>query len=276
MYQIQTFLRQKITLASSEATLKTQNERHTESGEENDSNPSSIQETASSIQLRGNDVDLNGFNVAHRIRTSKQCVKESSAGGSDYTKYTGHFGELNSCRYEKTDANGNMTLSTYDISESKSLHSPSKVRKSSAGAGVLRYALQLRFVCPFPKKCSRSVQRCKADPSSEQARNKLNSEGERRFYLYNDFRVVFPQRQTDSDEGKVHHSQYFTYNKCVYLQGIYNYQFSCYLGLFSLHSWLSVLVLQAFNYSPMNLVHVLQLHVEYQFPSDPRYFDISN
>ena len=27
--------------------------------------------------------------------------------------------------------------------------------------------------------------------------------GERRFYLYNDLRVVFPQRHSDTDEGKV-------------------------------------------------------------------------
>ncbi|XP_050376690.1 uncharacterized protein LOC126794089 [Argentina anserina] len=201
-----TFLRQKITLASSEATFKTQNGRHTESGEENDSTSSSILDTANPLQLSGNDVDLNGFYVAQKIRTTKQCEKGSSIGGS--------------CRYEKTDEKDNMTTSAFHISESKSLHSPAKTRKNTTGAGVLRYALQLRFVCPFPKKCSRSVQRCKVNPSSEQVRNNLNTEGERRFYLYNDFRVVFPQRQTDSDEGK--------------------------------------------------------LHVEYHFPSDPRYFDISN
>ncbi|KAL5543826.1 hypothetical protein UlMin_007610 [Ulmus minor] len=85
-------------------------------------------------------------------------------------------------------------------------------------AGVLRYALHLRFICPLPKKNSRSLQRCKSDPSSEPARNK-DIEGERRFYLYSDLRVVFPQRHSDSDEGK--------------------------------------------------------LHVEYDFPSDPKYFDIS-
>ena len=72
------------------------------------------------------------------------------------------------------------------------------------GAGVLRYALHLRFICPFPKKNSRSLQRCKSDPSSEPARNK-DIEGERRFYLYSDLRVVFPQRHSDSDEGKVYH-----------------------------------------------------------------------
>lgn len=51
-------------------------------------------------------------------------------------------------------------------------------------AGALRYALHLRFLCPFPKKC--------------------NSGGaEKRFYLYGEMRVVFPQRHSDSDEGQL-------------------------------------------------------------------------
>ncbi|GMN56566.1 hypothetical protein TIFTF001_025680 [Ficus carica] len=70
------------------------------------------------------------------------------------------------------------------------------------GGGVLRYALHARFVCPLPKKSSRSLQRCKSDPSSEPARTN-DIDGERRFYLYSDLRVVFPQRHSDSDEGKL-------------------------------------------------------------------------
>ncbi|KAL5724444.1 hypothetical protein ACHQM5_007709 [Ranunculus cassubicifolius] len=79
----------------------------------------------------------------------------------------------------------------------------SKVNENTSGAGVLRYALHLRFLCPSRKKHSSSVEAA-----------------ERRFYLYNDLRVVFPQRHSDSDEGK--------------------------------------------------------LNVEYHFPEDPRYFDISS
>lgn len=78
------------------------------------------------------------------------------------------------------------------------------------GAGVLRYALHTRFVCPLPKKNSRSLQRCKSDPFSAPARND-DIDGERRFYLYNDLRVVFPQRHSDADEGKVCHIH------CLYL-----------------------------------------------------------
>ncbi|KAL5717422.1 hypothetical protein ACHQM5_010424 [Ranunculus cassubicifolius] len=102
----------------------------------------------------------------------------------------------------------------------KSVHSSSKVNESTAGSGVLRYALHLRFLCPCPKKTSRSMQRCKSDPLSVPEKNIMDIERERRLYLYSDLRVVFPQRHSDSDEGK--------------------------------------------------------LHVDYHFPEDPKYFDISN
>ncbi|KAH1112239.1 hypothetical protein AAZX31_04G182200 [Glycine max] len=86
-------------------------------------------------------------------------------------------------------------------------------------AGILLYALHLRFMCPLPKRRSRSVHKCKSGPVSADMRNIVDIEQERSFYLYDDMRVVFPQRHSDSDEGK--------------------------------------------------------LHVEYHFPSNPKYFDIS-
>ncbi|KAJ9568224.1 hypothetical protein OSB04_004190 [Centaurea solstitialis] len=101
-----------------------------------------------------------------------------------------------------------------------SVQNSPKANENSNNSGVLRYALHLRFLCPFPKKNSRTVQRCKSDPSSVPEKNsKSIGGGERRFYLYNDMRVVFPQRHSDADEGK--------------------------------------------------------LHAEYHYPSDPKYFDIS-
>ncbi|KAJ0260661.1 Meiosis chromosome segregation family protein [Hirschfeldia incana] len=75
-------------------------------------------------------------------------------------------------------------------------------------SGVLRYALHLKFVCPSRKKSSKLGQKKSLDDE------------DRRFYLYNDLRVVFPQRHTDSDEGK--------------------------------------------------------LNVEYHYPENPRYFDVTN
>ncbi|KAK9108563.1 hypothetical protein Syun_024574 [Stephania yunnanensis] len=104
--------------------------------------------------------------------------------------------------------------------DKKSILGSPKVNENSAGTGVLRYALHLRFLCRALKKSSRSVQRCKSDPFSAPETKNLNAEGDRRFYLYNDLRVVFPQRHSDSDEGK--------------------------------------------------------LNVDYHFPADPKYFDLGN
>ncbi|GAB2240999.1 hypothetical protein Droror1_Dr00021517 [Drosera rotundifolia] len=95
-----------------------------------------------------------------------------------------------------------------------------KPNDTSHGNGVLRYALHLRFLCPHHKKASRLFQRCKSDPISNPDGKSGDAMGGRRFYLYKDLKVVFPQRRSDSDEGK--------------------------------------------------------LHVEYHFPSDPKYFDMSN
>lgn len=69
--------------------------------------------------------------------------------------------------------------------------------------GVLLYALHLRFLCPLPKKRSRAVHKCKSDLLSGEVRNITDIENERRFYLYDDMRVVFPQRHSDADEGQV-------------------------------------------------------------------------
>uniref|UniRef100_K3ZS63 Atos-like C-terminal domain-containing protein n=1 Tax=Setaria italica TaxID=4555 RepID=K3ZS63_SETIT len=87
----------------------------------------------------------------------------------------------------------------YDLSD---MPAGSKVNDISAG-GVLRYALHLRFLSPFSKKPSRSRQQCKSDLSSEPHSRSTQTEEERRFYLYNDIRVVFPQRHSDADEGEL-------------------------------------------------------------------------
>ncbi|XP_073126121.1 uncharacterized protein [Henckelia pumila] len=72
-----------------------------------------------------------------------------------------------------------------------------------SGSGVLRYALHLRFICPHRKKCLKRGQKCRSGASSFPVSRGVDTEGERRFYLYNDMRVVFPQRHSDSDEGKL-------------------------------------------------------------------------
>lgn len=73
------------------------------------------------------------------------------------------------------------------------------LKSYNGGSGALRYALHLRFVCPLPKKASKKP----GETETTGQEKNLDSDGKRRFYLYNDLRVVFPQRHTDSDEGKV-------------------------------------------------------------------------
>ncbi|GAB2295149.1 hypothetical protein Dimus_029323 [Dionaea muscipula] len=82
-----------------------------------------------------------------------------------------------------------------------------KANNTGHGNGVLCYALHLRFLCPHHKKASKSsFRRCKSNPllTPPAADNIIDAKGgERRFYLYNDLKVVFPQHLSDSDEGKV-------------------------------------------------------------------------
>ncbi|KAL8230489.1 hypothetical protein R6Q57_000267 [Mikania cordata] len=115
------------------------------------------------------------------------------------------------CSYDLTDMPAGtktflrqkVTLASKTGSAS-SVQNSTKANESSNNTGVLRYALHLRFLCPFLKKNSRTVQRCKSDPSSEPEKNSNGLGADRRFYLYNDMRVVFPQRHSDADEGKLH------------------------------------------------------------------------
>ncbi|KAL1347197.1 hypothetical protein HN51_020689 [Arachis hypogaea] len=128
---------------------------------------------------------------------------------------TGNESETDACNGVK------FSSSTCLGNGDKFLRCSSKANENSVNTGILLYALHLRFLCPFLKKRSRSIHKCKSDSLSAEVRNIVDSEyTERRFYLYDDMRVVFPQRHSDSDEGK--------------------------------------------------------LHVEYHFPSNPKYFDISS
>ncbi|XP_071725386.1 uncharacterized protein [Rutidosis leptorrhynchoides] len=91
----------------------------------------------------------------------------------------------------------------------KALSDCSKVNESKTGNGALRYALHLRFLCPSVKKRSRLVQKCKSHPVSFPQNPSPELDDDRRFYLYNDLRVVFPQRQSDTDEGKLNVEYHF-------------------------------------------------------------------
>uniref|UniRef100_A0A2P2KIE4 Atos-like C-terminal domain-containing protein n=1 Tax=Rhizophora mucronata TaxID=61149 RepID=A0A2P2KIE4_RHIMU len=187
-----TFLRQKITLSSCGSTKFGGNGRNGDSDIKDDVKMSSVPDISMETD------NLNGLDSL-RTRSSQH----NRLGGTENTN---------------TGVKDGSLPNSYHVHLKKSVHSPSKVNDNTTGSGVLRYALHLRFLCPFPKKSSRSVQRCNSDPLSAPAANKINIERDRRFYLYSDMRVVFPQRHSDTDEGK--------------------------------------------------------LHVEYDYPSDPKYFDI--
>ena len=135
---IQTFLRQKVTLGSSNPT--------SEATQENTSK-------------------------------AKSCAKENKT--------------------ECEGVEGDEKLDVLQESEKRCLKSS---KECNGGSGALRYALHLRFICPSPKKASKKPDN---DDTTGGQKKSLDSDGKRRFYLYNDLRVVFPQRHTDSDEGKV-------------------------------------------------------------------------
>ncbi|XP_019052496.1 PREDICTED: uncharacterized protein LOC104592792 isoform X2 [Nelumbo nucifera] len=243
-----TFLRQKMTLATSKLTLVPGKEGNSNLGMKSEPKSTAFPEKNHPLQLSREFVSSNGVGIVHTIRSTStdQSAKVIGNGGSNYVDFV-HNGEdpcnpsqnkgdisplffsSRDCLEQANDSN--LAVSTEDEkfssnecqktcevdftpidacleTDSKSVHSASKVNEKTSGAGVLRYALHLRFLCPS-KKCSRSLQRCKSDPLSAPETNGLNVEGERHFYLYNDLRVVFPQRHSDGDEGKLHVEHHF-------------------------------------------------------------------
>ncbi|EOY22591.1 Uncharacterized protein TCM_014721 [Theobroma cacao] len=205
-----TFLRQRITLAPAAATNIPGKERHQSSEVKYDVKASPIQNINNSSPFSGK------FHTTRYPDQNMKDIERETAGrvGNLDNDSSG----LNISELIQTDKD-NSPLNAGNVNLNKFVHSSSRVNENTIGTGVLRYALHVRFLCPSPKKCSKSVRRCKSDPLSEPA-GTMNIDRERRFYLYSDMRVVFPQRHSDADEG--------------------------------------------------------QLHVEYDFPSNPKYFDISS
>lgn len=110
-------------------------------------------------------------------------------GMDDRSKVLGCY----SCQDDKVDASCKT--------EVKCENGCSRVNANTTAVGALRYALHLRFICPLPKRSSISAR--ESDPSLASQRNSIDTEEHRRFYLYDDLKVVFPQRHSDADEGKV-------------------------------------------------------------------------
>ncbi|XP_057982611.1 uncharacterized protein LOC131167750 isoform X2 [Malania oleifera] len=235
-----TFLRQKVTLASpcSTSTQVKQDYRDIDLKLEDKVTPCS--ENSHPLKFRGKFPNPHGVDMEYKMTTFDQS---GSFKGSEASHLTGSTdtGLLNHSNPDRDMEKGRLPCFILENgctsecqgtggedccwvdgchgTDNNPVHGCTKVNEHASGTGALRYALHLRFLCPFPKKCSRSVHGCKSDPVPVPQRTGPDSEGVRRFYLYNDLRVVFPQRHSDSDEGK--------------------------------------------------------LNVEYHFPADPKYFDIS-
>ncbi|CAJ2641282.1 unnamed protein product [Trifolium pratense] len=170
-----TFLRQKITLTSSRSTSPTGTEIQTDS-----------------------DANAKSSSISNTTQTDNKDLLTSKCGEFDSF----------ACTKEE-----NSSSSTCLVDEEKFQNgNSSKINDNSINNCVMLYALHLRFMCTLPKKRSRSVPTHKSDPLSSEARNLMDSEQERSFYLYDDMRVVFPQRHSDSDEGKLHVDYHFPSN----------------------------------------------------------------
>ncbi|KAJ6764279.1 hypothetical protein OIU74_023206 [Salix koriyanagi] len=179
-----TCLRQKITLSSSAPASLSVNGRNREPEMETDAKPSAVPKTSHSFPHGRDATKSNPLEAVHNTKFLDQ-----NRFGNSECKLTG----VKDCSPPNTS----------HLCISKFVHSSSKVNENTTGAGALRYALQLQFMCPLPKKSSRSLQRCKSDPSSVPASSKVDIGSDRQFYLYSNMRVVFPQRHSDSDEGKL-------------------------------------------------------------------------
>jgi len=214
----QTFLRQKITLASAKASTELQ--------QDNKVHDVTVEDTQSLDNPVGDDTkSRNAFeviarNTSNRGRNAVPDKSDERVNLDDATVKVEQLSQLGAPRKLSTSSllpanecnkggcqdagNGKFCDALSNATESKSCPVPSsKVKDTLNSSGALRYAIHLRFLCPPAKKCSKSVQRCKSDPRKLQQDNCKQDEWEKRFYLYNDLRVVFPQRHTDSDEGKV-------------------------------------------------------------------------
>ncbi|XP_062194378.1 uncharacterized protein LOC133897605 [Phragmites australis] len=193
-----TFMRQKITLSSA--------------------SPSNLTKGSMANDIKVESVQY-GSELRERGTLFSECCEQRQNYSTDESEKGGYANtaccsmecdiresnEFTTLGNSENDTNADgccCQIDTCRFGDKKSCCRSSKVNDSSAG-GVLRYALHLRFLRPFSKKSSRSKQQCKSDLSSEPHKHNTETEEERRFYLYNDIRVVFPQRHSDSDEGEL-------------------------------------------------------------------------
>nr|CAD1839032.1 unnamed protein product [Ananas comosus var. bracteatus] len=186
-----TFMRQKVALASSASPPNPMKDASEDRGTNilPKAQSEHRERNCDSAECCAHKTSQNGHGISEQCSTTMN-IKDSANSNSIHSES------------ERTDNDNNTTR--------RCSHSSSKANDTSAErGGVLRYALHLRFLSPFSKKASRSVQRCKSDLSSVPRGGGTEAAEERRFYLYNDLRVVFPQRHSDADEGKLRVEHHF-------------------------------------------------------------------
>ncbi|XP_022982799.1 uncharacterized protein LOC111481552 isoform X2 [Cucurbita maxima] len=199
-----TFLRQKGTLASSNSASMQSKEGkvdHDNKMADNSTLPSQRGDTEVASK---NITETNGIITGHEGDSAKNGNRRRE--GSDNGDGSERFFDN-----QKTDATSLGVENQYQRGPDQKdgcwvdncCENDKKLKVNENPAGALRYALHLRFLCPLPKKSSRSSRKSKSEPVSDQNKPNLDTDGERKFYLYNDMRVVFPQRHSDSDEGKL-------------------------------------------------------------------------
>ncbi|XP_019437410.1 PREDICTED: uncharacterized protein LOC109343527 isoform X1 [Lupinus angustifolius] len=211
-----TFLRQKVTLESSCSTSAPMKQGSTEKGILYKGNPAT--EKDHDISYCREVMHTDAVDVVNKTKSTNQRNGNDSSlvslmNKEDFSKQSPNIPSLvkldHGCITDKCKRNERKECcdKTCDDDSGKSLESFSKMKENCNSAGPLRYALHLRFICPFPKRTNRSAQKCRYSSLPEKAGS--NMEGERRFYLYNDLRVVFPQRHSDADEGKLNVEYHF-------------------------------------------------------------------
>lgn len=213
-----TFMRQRATLASS---LAPPNPRKEAKDHDFNIGPKDIQVSDGSVHSKGS--VHNGDSQHHDMANKSESIEKISSAffssedclgepnGFDYVMNAKTSTRFNN-QSQKIDKDSFSQLDMCHLTSRKSVNSSSKVNDNTTGSGVLRYALQLRFLCPPPRKSLKLMQRCKSDPSSVPQTKNMDIEEERRFFLYNDLRVVFPQRHSDGDEGKLRVEHHFPGN----------------------------------------------------------------
>ncbi|XP_076913424.1 uncharacterized protein LOC143572041 [Bidens hawaiensis] len=135
-------------------------------------------------------------------------LSDMPAGTKTFLRHKVTLSSENACSGQTITRNEPARCNGFTCQVDGDLASSWRDTSSKYKNGALRYALHLRFLCPH-RKCSRLVQKFESDSFSQSEKNNLNNNEERKFFLCSDLKVVFPQRHSDADEGKLHAEYHF-------------------------------------------------------------------